>query len=360
MRRRGRNGPGGRSPGRARMGHRPPGPLQCGYGRRRQRAPGATAAARALGHPAPLLRRPRAAPRRDAGLLRPRLADPVRVPRGPARERHRTPGGELGAAARPQPRPARHERQGPRAVRARPGVERHRDRPDRRRRAAVVVARVPLRARVGAERDLRPAQPRLPAPEARRPRPPGHRADRAAARPHDRGHEPDRALGDRAPALAPGRLAHRRRPRDQLADDVPVPPARVPHAAQHRAHDAAGAAGRADRDRAPAADVRVAAAVRALGRGPARPEGLRRRLACCSCGSTSWATWCCSEGPSRGGRRAGARRRPRPPPSLRCPRARGCRARRPGCASRRAASARRAARSGPSAASARAARRSRP
>ena len=48
----------------------------------------------------------------------------------------------------------------------------------------------------------------------------------------------------------------------------------------------AGAPGRALRDRAPAAHVRVAAALRALRRGPAGAEVVRRRSWCCSCGST--------------------------------------------------------------------------
>ena len=52
-----------------------------------------------------------------------------------------------------------------------PRLQRDRDRPDRRRRPAVVVARLPLGAGVGAQRALRAAEPRLPAPEARRARP---------------------------------------------------------------------------------------------------------------------------------------------------------------------------------------------
>ena len=134
-------------------------------------------------------------------------------------------------------------------LRAQPGVERGRDRPDRRRRAAVVVARLPVGARIGPQRALRAPQPRLPAPEARRARIAGPGAARPAARPHDRGHEPDGALGDRSRPLAPGRLADRRRHRHQLADDVPLPADRLPHAAQHRADDAPGSARRADRDR---------------------------------------------------------------------------------------------------------------
>ena len=181
--------------------------------------------ARGLGHPAQVLRRPRPAPGRDARLLRAALAVPVRVPGRLAGQRDRPPRGDLHAAARPQPRAAGHERAGPRAARAQPRVERGRDRPDRRRRAAVVVARLPLGARVGAQRALRAPQPRLPAPEAARARPARHGADRAPARPHARGREPDGALRDRAGPLAPGRLEDRRRHRDQHADDVPLPAA---------------------------------------------------------------------------------------------------------------------------------------
>ena len=44
------------------------------------------------------------------------------------------------------------------------------------------------------------------------------------------------ALSEVAPGLSqPRRLAHRRRPRDQHADDVPLPAARLSHAAEHRA-----------------------------------------------------------------------------------------------------------------------------
>ena len=140
-----------------------------------------------------------------------------------ARERDRAARGELRAAARSQPRPAGHERARSRAPGQAPRGERRRDRPDRRRRAAVVVARVPVRARIGPQRALRAAQPRIPAPEAHRPRPARHGAHRPPARPHARGHEPDGALEHRAGPLAPGRLADRRRARDQLGDDVPVP-----------------------------------------------------------------------------------------------------------------------------------------
>ena len=98
-----------------------------------------------------------------------------------------------------------------------PRLQRHRDRPDRRRGPAVVVTRLPVGARIGAERPLRTAQPRLPAPEAARAGPARHGADRPARRAHGRRREPDGALAGRARTLAPRGLAHRRRPRDQHA-----------------------------------------------------------------------------------------------------------------------------------------------
>ncbi len=81
-----------------------------------------------------------------------------------------------------------------------PRVERHGARDHRHRRAAVVVARLLLGARIGTERALRTAEPRLPAPEDGHGRPAGRGADRPAARPHDRRHEPDGALARSLPA----------------------------------------------------------------------------------------------------------------------------------------------------------------
>ena len=85
-------------------------------------------------------------------------------------------------------------------LRAQPRVECHGTRDHRPRRAAVVVARLLLGARIGPERALRTAEPRLPAPEGRHGRPAGGRADRPAARPHGRRLEPDGALARSPPA----------------------------------------------------------------------------------------------------------------------------------------------------------------
>ena len=228
------SGPGGQTPG-----------CPEGFNQRRglaRRADSARARPQAS-PPVEVLRRPRAASRRDGRLLRAALLRAPRVPR----------------AVAPRPRPPRRRvglpRQGartriPRQLRQEhplarpPGTGQRSDARDRRRRLPPLVVGVALqRARVGPEHRVRPAEPVLPEGEERRRR----RDDQLGrdALPQPRG----RCVRRRGAEALHARLRRQRRRRVHRLDRrvaprrVPLPARRVLRAAE-RADERAGGAAR--------------------------------------------------------------------------------------------------------------------